>query len=274
MAATPDAEALVVSDGVTLGDDAAALADLSASLGDRLTVITPPAIKAVGLAGVDNTADAIVTKLVRIDSSLPFGGIVRALDQRGRTLGETPVALAVGTSFAEVRLELPLELRNDVTRLELSSTDSAAAVQLVDDSNRRRRVGLISGETTDNAQPLISAAYFIRKALEPFAEIREAPPNAPDPIERLIDDGATMLILADIGTISGAAYEKLKTFVENGGVLVRFSGLRAAAPWAAPCPGISPRSSRHLRRTAPSAASLFRRMSRFRARCSPSRMGT
>ncbi len=227
--ANDQAEAIIVSDGVTLGPDADALAELSRAAGDRLTVIDAPQTRAVGLAGVDNTADALVSRVVRVDSAQPFGGLVRALDARGRTLGETPVALAAGQSEGEVRLELPLELRNDVTRLEIATVESAGAVQLVDDSNRRRRVGLISGETTDNAQPLISAAYFIKKALEPFAEIREAPANAPDPIARLIDDGATMLILADIGTVSGASYERLKTFVENGGVLVRFSGLRLAA---------------------------------------------
>jgi hypothetical protein len=225
---TPEADIIFVSDGVTLGQDAEALSGLAAAAGERLTVIDPPAIRAVGLAGSENTSDSMTSRIVRIDASQPFGAIVRAVDQRGRSLGETSLALATGQTEAPVRLDLPLELRNEVNRLEISGIESAGAVQLIDAKNRRRRVGLISGETTDTAQPLISAAYFIRKALEPFAEIREAPANAADPIERLIDDGATMLILADIGTVSGSSYEKLKTFVENGGVLVRFAGLRLA----------------------------------------------
>jgi hypothetical protein len=229
LAANAEAEALVVSDGVSMGADVNALEELSASAGDRLTVINTPELKAVGLAGVDNSSDAMTSKVLRVDTTQPFGGIVRALDQRGRSLGEAPVAMGVGTADAEVKLELPLELRNDVARLEIANIESAGAVQLVDDSNRRRRVGLVSGETADTAQPLVSPAYFIRKALEPFAEIREAPPNAPDPIERLIGDGATMLIMADVGTVSGAAYARLAKFVEDGGVLVRFAGGRLAA---------------------------------------------
>jgi hypothetical protein len=227
--ANAEADALYISDGVSAGDDASALASIPADVANRITIINTPKTIPVGLAGIDNTSDALTSKAVRVDTSQPFGGILRALDQRGRSLGEIDVRLASGEASADIRLELPLELRNEVARIELAGIESAGAVQLVDASNRRRRVGLISGETTDTAQPLISAAYFIRKALEPFAEIREAPANAPNPIERLIEDGATMLVLADIGTVSGETYGKLKEFVENGGVLVRFAGLRLAA---------------------------------------------
>jgi hypothetical protein len=224
-----EAEALFISDGTSNGEDAEALSAIPADIAGRLTIINPRTMTQVGLAGIDNTADALTSKAVRVDASQPFGGILRALDQRGRSLGEIDVQLASGETSGNIRLELPLELRNEVARIELTGVESAGAVQLVDASNRRRRVGLVSGETTDTAQPLVSAAYFIRKALEPFAEIREAPANSPNPIERLIEDGATMLVLADIGTVSGETYGKLKEFVENGGVLVRFSGLRLAA---------------------------------------------
>jgi hypothetical protein len=229
LAENPDGEVYWLSDRVAIGDEQGFLASLGTTAGDRLTVVAPEAQRAIGLAGQANTQDAIETRLIRATATENYAGLVRALDQRGRTLGETAVALPPGTLDQVVKIDMPLELRNEVTRIEIASAESAGAVQLVDSSNRRRRVGLVSGETADNAQPLVSPAYFLRKALEPFAEIREAPASAPDPITRLIDDGASMIVLADIGTLSGSTYEKLKAFVERGGVLVRFSGLRLAA---------------------------------------------
>src|SRR3970040_1089060 len=38
-----------------------------------------------------------------------------------------------------------------------------------------------------------------------------------------------MLALADVGTIAGEARARLSTWIENGGVLVRFAGPRLAA---------------------------------------------
>jgi hypothetical protein len=45
---------------------------------------------------------------------------------------------------------------------------------LLDDSFRRRRVALISGEAADIAQPLLSPLYYINRALSPYADLIEA----------------------------------------------------------------------------------------------------
>jgi hypothetical protein len=225
----PEAEAVWISDGVSGGPDRAAIAALSARAGDRLTVVAPSRTTQVGLAGVENSAESMTVRAVRVPDPAGAEGLVRALDQRGRPLGEARFAFAGGEGEAQARLDLPLELRNDVTCLEIADVLSAGAVRLVDDNQRRRRVGLVSGETADVAQPLISPAYFIRKALEPFAELRVAPPSATDPIVRLIEDGATMIVLADVGLISGETRRRLEAFVEGGGVLVRFAGVKLAS---------------------------------------------
>ena len=60
-------------------------------------------------------------------------------------------------------------------RVQLADGRSAAGVVLADDSVRRRKVGLMSGRPGGEAQDLVDPLHYLRKALEPFAEVIEAP---------------------------------------------------------------------------------------------------
>ena len=51
---------------------------------------------------------------------------------------------------------------------------SAGATWLVDDRSRRRRVAIASGASADIAQPLLAPSYYLKRALEPFADVSEA----------------------------------------------------------------------------------------------------
>jgi hypothetical protein len=123
---------------------------------------------------------------------------------------------------------MPVELRNEISELEIMGEHSTGAVSLLDDRWKRRLIGVLSGETADLAQPLLAPNYFLAKALTPFADVRQPRPGSADPIAELIDQHVAVLILADIGSVSGPAHEALQHFVEQGGVLVRFAGTRLA----------------------------------------------
>nr|MCU0789672.1 hypothetical protein [Nitratireductor sp.] len=87
-------------------------------------------------------------------------------------------------------------------RIAVTETKSAGAVQLLDDSFRRRLVGLISGEAADSAQPLLAPLYYISKALSPFGDVREASsPNLCTSVPELIGQGVSAIVLADVGRI-------------------------------------------------------------------------
>ena len=60
-----------------------------------------------------------------------------------------------------------------MTRVEIAGERSAGAVSLLDARSQWQRVGLISGESREQAQPLLAPLYYIEKALQPFAEIVE-----------------------------------------------------------------------------------------------------
>jgi hypothetical protein len=229
-AAYAQGEVVWLTDRVSAAGDVDALAGLAARLGDRLSVVGGERPLAFGLAGPSNTPDALTLRVLRADDGPAEGGALRAIDSRGRPLAETRFLVPQGAREVTARFEAPLEIRNDIARIDMVGHASAGATHLLDSRAKRRRVGVITGESLDTAQPLLSPAYFISRALSPFADVREAPRGLPDPVRRLIEDGAGAIVLADVGGISGQTLRQLTDFVENGGVLIRFASRRVAAP--------------------------------------------
>ena len=163
--------------------------------------------------------------VIRSEAELPAAGFVRATDLRGRSIGDVPFAFAAGAGETEARFELPVELRNDIARLDVVGVETAGAVQLLDDRWRRRRVGLLSGATADAAQPLLSPLYYIARAVQPFADVSEPrDANAAVAVPELIEAGASVIVMADIGTLPPDVEEEVANWVLEGGTLVRFAG--------------------------------------------------
>jgi Domain of unknown function (DUF4159)/Aerotolerance regulator N-terminal len=225
-----DGTIIWLSDRVSVLADRDALSALAARAGDRLTVLAPDQPNALALAAPSNTPEAMTIKVLRAAEGVTPAGILRATDSRGRSVAEARFLFPAGSREVVARFEAPLEIRNDISRIDMVEQASSGAVQLLDGRNKRRRVGVISGESTDTAQPLLSPSYFVTRALGPFADVRETPRGTADPYGRLIEDGAGVLVLTDVGTLSGATLARVTTFVENGGVLIRFASRRVAAP--------------------------------------------
>jgi hypothetical protein len=154
-------------------------------------------------------------------------GIVHAFSERGQRLGEATFRLAPGETRAVGTFDLPLELRNQVVRIEVAGERSAGAVHLLDSRNQWHRVGLISGDSRDQEQPLLGPLYYIARALGPYAELVEPKDaNAATALETVIKRNASVIIMADIGQLSGSLKKQVEDWVARGGVLVRFAGPR------------------------------------------------
>ncbi len=227
----PDASVIWLSDGIDLGDGADFVAALNARVAaGQLTVISGGTDGPRALTGAENNAGALVAKVLRSASNTPAGGVVRARDLRGLPLGDAPFAFSGNELEAEAKFDLPVEIRNDIARLEITGERSAGAVQLLDKRWRRRSVGVISGGTIDTAQPLLAPTFYLSRALAPFADVRLADNVAPgDAIARFIDQQIPVIVLSDVGTIPPDIRERLQRWMENGGVLIRFAGRRLAA---------------------------------------------
>ncbi|HBF54661.1 MAG TPA: LytTR family transcriptional regulator, partial [Afipia sp.] len=113
---------------------------------------------------------------------------------------------------------------------EVPGERSAGAVQLLDKRWRRRAIGIVSGATSDTAQPLLASTFYLTRALAPFADVRLGERGSPAlAIGQFLDQKLPMIVLADVGTLTPDIRDRLNTWIAQGGVLVRFAGPRLAA---------------------------------------------
>ncbi|MGA8446921.1 MAG: DUF4159 domain-containing protein [Roseiarcus sp.] len=226
LAREPNTDILWVADGVEVGGARAFSARL-ASIARSVEVVTDNR-GALALAGADNEAGALTAQITRSDARAPATGSVRALDVQGREVGRA--AFDFGANMkVDARFDLPVELRNDVTELVIDAERSAGATWLIDERSRRRRVAIASGASADVAQPLLAPSYYLKRALQPFADISEWHDSSSDPIVSLLDQKPSVLVLADMSVAPGPELDAITQFLDNGGVLLRFAGTRLAA---------------------------------------------
>jgi hypothetical protein len=218
-----------LADGIDHDGKAAAFGEsLAKAAGEgRFAVVDVGAgSEPLGLSASVGADGKLAAKIVRAAGGARDGS-VHAYSARGQRLAETPFKLGNGELATTAAIEMPLELRNQVTRLEIAGARSAGSVNLLDQRSQWQRIGLISGEAQEQAQPLLAPLYYIQRAVQPFSElIVPKEKNLVSGTKTIIDDRASVMMLADIGTISGEAAELVSKWVEKGGVLVRFAGPR------------------------------------------------
>jgi hypothetical protein len=226
LAREPNTGILWIADGVEVGGARAFSARL-ASIARSVEVVTDNR-GALALAGADNEAGALTAQITRSDARAPATGSVRALDVQGREVGRAAFDFGANMTV-DARFDLPVELRNDVTELVIDAERSAGATWLIDERSRRRRVAIASGASADVAQPLLAPSYYLKRALQPFADISEWHDSSSDPIVSLLDQKPSVLVLADMSVAPGPELDAITQFLDNGGVLLRFAGTRLAA---------------------------------------------
>jgi hypothetical protein len=231
LAASPDMEVIWLSDGVDLGRGSEFVAGLGrVTEGRTVSVVSGGLPTPHALAAADNAAGGLSVKVLRATTDGSEGGIIRALDLKGLPLGEARFTFKQGDLETDAEINLPVEIRNDIARLEIPAERSAGTVQLLDKRWRRRTIGVISGTTSDTAQPLLASTYYLSRALNPFADVRLSEVAAPgEAVRRFIEQNVPMIMLADVGNVSGEARDRLAAWIDDGGMLVRFAGPRLAA---------------------------------------------
>lgn len=227
---TGQAESSVVwlTDGIDHGEATSAFLDKLSSLGTAgLSVVqTGAGEEPMGVAADVGTGGRLEATIVRTGGGAREG-VLHAFSARGQRLGEVPFQFGAGETRTQAVFDLPLELRNQVTRIEIAGEPSAGAVHLLDSRSQWNRIGLLSGESSEQAQPLLGPLYYIEKALAPFAElVKPGDANLLSGVNAVLERNASILVLADIGTLTGEVRTHLEEWVKKGGILVRFAGPR------------------------------------------------
>ena len=214
-----DADILWLSDGLEDGQ-ARVTADALARLG-HLTVYGD-ARGPLALRPEKNEADGFTVTIIRAETNIPRIGQVSAIGAHGEVLASAPFRFKEKHAEVATKIALPLEVRNETQRIVVAGEDSAGAVRVLDQSAKRRAVGLVSASNLDSEQPLLSDVYYLERALSPYADVHRGT------IAESLNRNVPILMLADIGVIAGDDHDRVARFVGDGGILVRFAGGRMA----------------------------------------------
>ncbi|MBZ9799252.1 DUF4159 domain-containing protein [Mesorhizobium sp. ES1-4] len=227
----PGASVAVLADGLAASGDGAAFNTLLSKNAARVVWAVADRLSLTGLTSAENQVDGFALTAIRAPGDpAPAQVTAGAFDDKGRRIADATLTFAPGEATATGTMAVPFELRNDFASIALDGERHAGAVRVLDENSKRRRVGLLSQAEADQAQPLLSPLYYIRRALRPFADLVE-PTSADlaDAIPQILDQKPAMIIMADIGTIPTQVRQRLVDWVDNGGTLVRFAGSRLAA---------------------------------------------
>lgn len=231
LATLPGTSVAVLDDGLAGAGDEQAFATLLGQNPANVLWASPDRLDAKGLTAAENEMDGFALTAIRAPGDPAPGAVTAgAFDDKGRRIADATLTFAPGETVATGTMAVPFELRNDFASIALDGQGQAGAVRVLDDSSKRRRVGLLSQSDAEDSQPLLAPLYYIRRALEPFADLSE--PTSSDlaeAIPQMLEQKPAMIVMADVGTIPAQAREKLLTWLKEGGTLVRFAGSRLAA---------------------------------------------
>ncbi|MFN3143785.1 MAG: DUF4159 domain-containing protein [Paracoccaceae bacterium] len=202
--------------------------DLLAALEARGTVTvfeSPRPVLALRPAAFADGAVQLTVLRARGDDAAEVAVSAHGLDPAGipRELARATATFDADATEAVVALSLPPELRNRITRFELTGIRSAGAVSLTDDALKRREVALIAGREDREGLELLSPLHYLQRALEPTADLLDGG------LADILLANPDVIVLADVATVSPAEEAPLLDWVENGGLLLRFAGPRLAA---------------------------------------------
>lgn len=208
------------------GAFAAALSALSNSDASFAFAAPEGGAGALGVRAATGEKGMLIAQIVRAGGGVR-GGMVHAFTAQGEQLGEVGFSLPAGAKTGAAQFDLPLEIRNQIARIEIAGETSAGAVHLLDARSRWRRVGVISGEARELAQPLLSPLYYVERALSPYAEVVAAKgSNISSAVTELLQRDLSVLVLADIGKLGSGSLDAIDAWVKRGGTLIRFAGPR------------------------------------------------
>ena len=170
------------------------------------------------LAPADSDDKDLTATVRRADASAPERLFVRAVGDDSRLLARQEVAMAPGVDHSVAHLAMPGELRNRAAAIEIEGEASSGAVLLLDERWRRRPVGVVAGQRGSAAQPLLSGAYYLERALTPFSEVRRGD------VPTLLKGDIAVLAFPDVPPAGAEEQAALVKWMQEGGVVVRFAG--------------------------------------------------
>ncbi|MDH3662296.1 MAG: BatA domain-containing protein, partial [Alphaproteobacteria bacterium] len=195
-----DPEFVWLTDGLASDGDArdrakrfaAALRDLG-----PLTILAPPMNeRALLLIPPSNDQVDLIARARRAEAGPRQSVGLRAFGPKGEVLVRQLLVFDQGAIQAEAKIDLPLDLRNKIARIELEPGREVGGAVLLDERWRRRSVGLVGLGAERIPQPLLSELYYVERALRHKADIVKGD------IPSLLERDLSAIVLTDSAQIS------------------------------------------------------------------------
>ncbi|WP_425407997.1 DUF4159 domain-containing protein [Hyphococcus sp.] len=215
LTSAPAAEIRWLSDGAAGESDAAFVENLSSR--GSLTVYNDRAAPKFILRPSEGGASNPVVAVERLQAGPEYEGALIATARDGRELARADFAIAEGETRAEAVIDLPLALRNELSTVRIANTASAGAVYLADARDRRALIGLVT-ESENIGSNLLSGFHYVRQALDQHAAFLDGE------LADILNSDASVIMLDDVGRLRASEANALQSWVQRGGVLIRFAG--------------------------------------------------
>ncbi len=203
------------SDGVAGAGDAA-FAEALSRRGDLSVFADRTAPKLILRPG-QNAAGDLAFQIERLNGGSEYNGAVIANARDGRELARAEFNFASDERFVDVKIDLPLALRNELATVRIANSASAGAVQLADARDRRALIGLVT-EAEQQGSNLLSGNHYVRQALDQHAAFLQGD------LRSILESDVSVIVLDDVGRLRGSDADALAAWVDRGGVLIRFAG--------------------------------------------------
>lgn len=146
---------------------------------------------------------------------------ILAYDSNNRLLDTQHVDNNPDQERQKVTLNMPLNVMRHMQRLSLADQPHAGATIWSVHNRTIKDIGIIAddsaSDTSGQAADYFDPIFYLNKALSPFHDIRTGP------AENLIDSNIDILIMTNSTSLNKAILPNLKTWISEGGVLIRFA---------------------------------------------------
>lgn len=216
---TSEASIFWISDGISTGDEESFLVELKSH--GNVTLYETEAERALYLLSLaDYAGQSLDMTVRRLHFSEQSEIALIASDESGQPLLRQIGNFDSGDEHITVSFTIPGELRQEIESVRIEGQKTSGATVLLDEKWQRRTVGVVD---TGISEALQDGTFFVRKAIEPFADIQRGT------LQHILSTNPAVVVLTDDITILDKDRGDLQGWVENGGVLLRFAGPNLAA---------------------------------------------